>query len=222
MQLGGLGMPQEFMVLLAGPQQDISELLIAIERALADLGFRRDRLILHNKEIERDDEYEVQEEEWEIQSLGMESQKLAGWKNAYVEFQGVDFNMGLQANVWNGEFLNCYVTMEWSTFCRLLIDGTEKVFYSALAAIAGACKAVGGFGGVGMPYDPVSPSEILQDFLRDPRNPDYSYDFVILPGQRFAQEEISAIASDEFMVHGQQGFWILVDKQYVDICLKYG
>lgn len=211
-------MSMDFLVLLASPKREIADVLISAEEKLFELGFWRDRIVDCRKLGQEMDH----EESFEIRSLVLERQKLTEWNTIYTEFRSSELSIGLQVLMWSAGFLNCFISIDKRSFNRLFIENTADVFYSAVAAIANACDAAGGFGEVGLSYDSISPKEILQDFLSDPQNPDKSHNFVIFPSQRMSHEEIKKIASEKFTVHECQQYIILVDKEYIEICVESG
>ncbi|HKM52350.1 MAG TPA: hypothetical protein VJY33_03010 [Isosphaeraceae bacterium] len=201
-----------FRIALAAPDQDLVSILTAAEEPLATLGFRRERSFLR-VEPERSDEEQTWEKV-EVRSLAVDGQKLAGWNGVSVWWRRPKIEFAIKLFRWSDHLVNVYVSIDEHVLSHLFVQGVDT-FYSALAILGAACKAVGGIGRLDLPIDRLRPDEVEPRFLGDPCL------LGLFAVAAYSREQVEKLAADEYTVHELPGFWLLVDSDYVEISRKY-
>jgi hypothetical protein len=214
-------MAQDFRILIAGPAQKIATILIAVERRLGEMGFRRDRTV-SRAELEPTATGEDEEESLEISSLTSEAGALEGWNGAAIEWGCRTFSMNFHVVRWADGFINGYITINMKVLSRLYADEAVDRFYGAVAAIAGVCRATGGLGEMDLPFEKVKPSETREAFLNNPAIPGCSCTLGLFPRATTSREAVEAIAREEFTIGVHGDFWLVEEKEFVELGRQYG
>jgi hypothetical protein len=207
-------MARTFRIILAGPDQDLVAILTAAEEPLANLGLRRSRLVMR-ADPEQPPE-ERTEEGVEVRSLTLQGRELADWKGAYVDWRCPAFSLGVQLARWSRGFLNAFVGIDRDELSRLYVEGVGQ-FVEALAVVAAACKAKGGLGATGLPFDPVPPDKVVQVFLDNPVNPGAPCPLGLFATSVLTRPAVQELAGDDYDIQELPGFWLLEDRDFVEI-----
>jgi len=207
-------MARTFRIILAGPDKDLVAILTAVEEPLANLGFRRGRSVMR-ADPEQPPE-ERTEEAVEIRSLAVQSPELTDWKGAYVDWRSPAFSLGVQIARWSRGFLNAYVGIDRDELSRLYVEGVGR-FYEALAILAAACKASGGVGATGLPFDPLPPDKVAQVFLDNPVNPGAACPLGLFAASMLTRPQVEQLTGDDFTIRELPGFWLLEDRDFVEV-----
>ena len=204
-----------FRIVLAGPAADVATILLKVEEPLANMGFRRDRVLRHT-ELESDD---ALNELAEVPSLSQAGEELREWNGLSAHYMSPDFEFGAQFYRWGTGFVNAYVGIDKRALSRLFATRTADRFYTPLIAIAQAMRAEGGFGDTELPFDPVKPDAVTSLFFNSPDRGPFLIGLFALG--TLSKDQLNYLEQDEYDVWQRDGYLLAQDRAFVEISSKY-
>lgn len=212
-------MPVSFTFVLGSEAVDLPEVFARAELALFARGFWRKREVIVSGGDPAINEHTVI-----IGSITRDMERLRNWTSIYMEFSCATFcGLGVQIDVYPPGYSTCFVHLNHKVMLHLHKQGIPTEFYTAVAIIAEAAKAVGGFGEDMMEaMDPVSPDRVLANLLIDPLNRDVWEDAFVLHKARLTSTSVE-VAWEPFFTRVETGeFVFFVNNEFLLFCREFG
>lgn len=215
-------MSTEFTTVLCAPDRPLGEILSAIEQRLVEFsGLRHAGKILRcawQPDSQTFDEATPEQALGPAEHLSAHSGGMARWSGFATEFWNEKMLLYvLVARVVRpeGAFVDAWVTLPTSQLERLAGQGGLRVFYAALAEIAGAMAATAGYGHFELAFEPLPPKSAEQAIGSLPDYPGEPATLGILPAARASLPELTQRYGKTFDIIGTTaGYWVLENRNF--------
>lgn len=207
-------MSQDFITVLAAPDQPVAILMASADNRLTELGFRRGSSI-YREDLESD---EKPEEAVRLRSsLSDAMAELMTWNAASMEFRKAGLTLELIGVRWSAGFSNCFVRTELKSFVRLYQGGAIREYYDAITALASAIGSPGGFGDVELDLAPAKPEQVAQRIRDNPGNKGQPCSIGLFSTAVMNDAQIDPFAGDAFVVLKIGNYWLLEERSYREV-----
>lgn len=213
-------MSTDFTAVLCAPDRPLGELLSAIEEALVDrAGLRHAGKVLRcawQPDSQTFDEASPEQALGPAEHLSMHADGMAGWTGFATELWSETMLLYvLVARVVRpeGAHVDAWVTLPTSQLERMAGRGELRVFYAALAELAGALAATGGYGHFELAFEPLAPEHAEQAIGSLPDYPGEPATLGVLPAAHASLPELTKAYGQAFDVIGTTaGYWVLENR----------
>jgi len=157
-------MSMDFTIVFAAPDRAIGSVLIDIDSRLKRSAYRCSGAIVRaGMDASRGVFDEIDTETDAFRQVTEVAATLDEWPGAAVEYLNQSVGtMYLLLGRQRGEYLNVWVDVAERQLRRAIHEDKARVFYRALAAIAGACHSDVGIGDLEIPFKPRRPQELKE------------------------------------------------------------
>jgi hypothetical protein len=204
---------QDFTMALVGPQQRVAVLLASIDRRLSEAGLSRGSAV-YQEDLDGDSHPDV-----EVPLSGRPVRdvidKLIFWRAASMEFHRDALTVEIVIGQRAIGFTNCFLRTDLRSFIRLYQQKQQNAYFAAAVGVAESIAAMGGYGAVELPFDPLAPDQLISRINGGEEGSGGGADCALLLKEDTPRDRITELFGTMFEVRELGAYWLLESREFL-------